>query len=394
MRTLRDLKPEDLRLRFTPAVVEVFKDVYGEKWVEALMALMTPARRFFLRVNTLKASVEDVLKSLDSRGLRFRQHRLIEEAIYMEVERAGHLPIPEKTVMVDRWAAETVLQGANLYVPGIIRYPKDLEAGDTVGVVDPYGLLVGVGVSMVSAEQLKRLKKGLAVKITHSWFKLPSTADLPERAQGLVYPQSLPSIVTVRVLDPQPGETIVDMCAAPGGKLTHIAMLTKGRGTVYGFDKSSRKVGRMRELLRLMGIRNVRVGRMDSRYIDLEMPGLEADRVLIDPPCSALGVRPKLGSELGEDELDNFPRYQRQFLKPASKILKKGGVLVFSVCTITRREIEGILEYAVENLPFEPAEHPVFIGSEGLGRMGRYVQRFHPHIHDTPGFGIVLLRKI
>jgi len=391
-----ELSDEELTFRFSAAVQRAFQEVYENGWINALRALMMPTKRYFLRVNTLKADVEDVIETLASRGYKFKQLNYIEEAIYMNIEAGEELPRPDKFIVADRWAAENVLQGANLYIPGVLKYPPDLEKGDIIGVTDDDGLLVGVGVAEVSAIELRRKRKGVAVRMTHPVFKAPSTAELPEWKAGLVYPQSLPSIIASRVFDPQPGEVIVDMCAAPGGKLTHIAALTNDRAKIYGFDKSGRKVNALRELLKRMGIRNVIVAKMDTRYIDLKLPQLEADRVIIDPPCSALGVRPKLAANYTREELANFYTYQIQFLMPASKILRRGGILLFSVCTITKQEIEGIAEYATSNLPFELADQEIFTGSTGIDRYSncRCIQRFHPHIHDTPGFGIILLRKI
>ncbi|MEM1698147.1 MAG: hypothetical protein QXG48_05780, partial [Thermofilaceae archaeon] len=115
---------------------------------------------------------------------------------------------------------------------------------------------------------------------------------------------------------------------------------------------------------------------------------------ILDPPCSALGVRPNLYYERGEREFQTLSEYQRQFLRVAARLLRKGGLLLYSTCTLTLEENELNVLWAVKELGFKLRSQPVFLGSSGFAGLGSLVQRFEPDIHDSPGFFIALLEKV
>lgn len=395
MKVKRADVPKPIEDRFSRDVIEVFKEVYNEEWYKALESLVKPPLRYFLRVNTMKSEPEKVIRKLKELGYEFQQHELIPEAIYTLVVPVNHLPEYSKIVVADRFAAESVMLGANLYAPGV-KSAHDVKRRDIVGIVDETGLLVGVGIAVMDEATLRKAKKGIAVKVTHPLYKLPSMEDLEIiGGKGILYPQSLPSILTSRIVDPKPNEIIIDMCAAPGGKLTHMAALANDKAIILGFDRSKRKIEALKELITLMGFKNIKLGIMDTRYIDLYMPHLKADKVLLDPPCSALGVRPKFSASITKRDILNYYKYQVQFLKSASKILRKGGTLIYSVCTITKEEVEAIFEFAINNLNLEPLEQEIFIADTGLKPYDiNAIQRFAPHKHDTPGFSIIKMIKV
>jgi 16S rRNA (cytosine967-C5)-methyltransferase len=165
---------------------------------------------------------------------------------------------------------------------------------------------------------------------------------------------------------------------------------------LISIDRSERKAGLIRELLRRLQLDyNVIVVPGDSRYIhlDLNLEG-RVDRVLIDPPCSNLGVRPILDYERSLKEVLNLAEYQKQFLKSAYFILKPGGVLVYSTCTLTMRENEENVRYAIEELGYSPVELPNPLPySEVVKYKGVVGYRFSPFTEDMPGYFIAILTK-
>ncbi|XP_055823639.1 rRNA (cytosine-C(5))-methyltransferase NOP2C-like isoform X2 [Solanum dulcamara] len=177
---------------------------------------------------------------------------------------------PLKEVIVSRKCAEAVLRGAQVYVPGVLACSAHVERGDAVAVSvaveqsgpdggwgiamtrgtvlqgsqeDPYyferdGFYIGQATAMMSRAGMFRVTEGVAVNMKERVFRLPSFYDLLE---GEIFLQNLPSIITAHALDPQPGERILDMCAAPGGKTTAIASLMKDKGEVVAVDRSHNK---------------------------------------------------------------------------------------------------------------------------------------------------------
>ena len=384
-----------LKPLFSEAVLEELETVYGPELPDVLRALCRPSPRYYLRVNTLKTSPGEVLDGLREKGLDARADEALEEAIYLPVRGPRELPEAEKVVIVDKFAAESAMMGSHVYVPGVRRM-SGVERGDEVLVVSERGHPVAFGVARMSEREFLGAKRGLAVEVREALYKLPPVRELEEYRLGLIYPQSLPSMLASRVLAPEPGELVVDMTCAPGGKLSHICQLVENGARVIAFDRSRRKTAETRETLSRLGC-EAAVLRADSRYLDVDFPFLvgRADRVLVDPPCSALGVLPKLYDEKGHRELAALADYQRQFLRVAAELVRPGGIVVYSVCTMTVPECEGAVAFAVEECGLEIDEQPLYLGSRGLpGSTGgwRLLQRFHPHVHGA-GYFIARLRR-
>lgn len=369
--------------------------LFGEREAKRLIeALREPGSRYYLRVNTLKISVEKLLQIFRSKGFKVYQDDNISEAIYIKIEGPFEVPLESKHVIADKFASESVYVGANLYAPGILKADADIRPGDKVTILSPLKEPIAWGVACMSGYEMRHRKRGLSVKVLRSRYRVPSLRNLEEYARGYFYEQSLPAMIASVVLDPKPDDVIVDMCAAPGGKTTHIAQLMRNEGIIYAFEKSKRKAQQLRENLRRLGITNVEVIVHDSRYIHIDFPEIKPDKIMLDPPCSALGVRPKLYENKTLRDVIAAMEYQRQFLKAAAKKIRPGGTILYSTCTMTLEENELNVKYAVERLGLKLVEQPLFIGSPGImfNKLNG-IQRFYPHIHDTPGYFIALLIK-
>ena len=357
---------------------------------EYLIAIMHPGRYFTIRVNNILVSTDYIAEYFTKLGYNVRVHPLFSEVVLVETEGPFEVPIEDKIVIADKYAAESVYQGANLYVPGILSIDPLVKRGDYVTINAPNGFSVGWGVSNINASDIRKGGKGLAVTTLISRFKLPKVRELDIYSKGYIYDQSIPAIIASRELDPQPNEVIVDMCAAPGGKTTHIAILSECKAKVIAVDHSQKRIQRMTEEIERMKLKNITVIRADSRYLDVDF-NIKADKVILDPPCSALGVRPKVYDKKSYRDILTLREYQKQFIKPAYNILKKDGILVYSTCTITKEENEEIIEYALTHFKFELEDLKYKIGDTVLNGGA---QRFYPHKHDMPGYFIAKLRKL
>jgi len=378
------------------AALKIIRTVYGGEADQVIRALSSPGSWYAIRVNTLKSSVDRVEKYL--RSLGFEVKALADVDVVL-IKVLGPFDVPElqKRVVVDKLTAEAVMMGANVYAPGV-KSMEEVEKGETVTVTDPRGRPVAVGKAMVSSRELRFLRKGLVVETLTSIYKLPPIRSLELYARGEIYPQSLPSVLAVRALDPREGELVIDLTASPGGKLTYASQLMKNKGLIIGIDRSPKKVEVLNENMRRLGVKNAKTMCMDSRYADLELGELrgKADAVIVDPPCSAIGVRPKLYDSLTEKAVQDLSEYQKQFIKAGFNLLRKGGRLLYSVCTISVEECENNINYAVEVLGLQPIERSRPLGGAGLPSYSKYANklvRFHPHVHDTPGFFYAVLIK-
>ncbi|HIQ03604.1 MAG TPA: RsmB/NOP family class I SAM-dependent RNA methyltransferase [Desulfurococcales archaeon] len=371
-------------------LVSVLSNILNGEVREFLQAIMHPGEYFTIRVNSMLTSTDYVVKYFENLGYSVKVHPRFDEVVLVRTEGPFYVPIESKIIVADKYAAESVYQGANLYIPGIISINFHIRKGDYVTINAPNGFSVGWGISHINADDLRRNKKGLAVTTLISRFKLPKVRELSIYSKGYIYSQSIPAIIASRELNPQPNEVIVDMCAAPGGKTTHISILSKCRAKVIAVDNSRRRINYMVKEIERMKLKNISVIRADSRYLDVDF-NIKADKVIIDPPCSALGVRPKVYDKKKYSEIVDLKEYQKQFIKPAYNILKRDGILVYSTCTITREENEDIIEYALTNFKFELEDLEYKIGNIAFGGAA---QRFYPHKHDMPGYFIAKLRKV
>ena len=380
--------------RFSADVVKLTAEVYGSETPAVLESLTKPVGTYYVRCNTSKLSAEELLNRLQGRGLKVSQHPLVPEALGVQVEGPFEIPTADRRVVVDKHTAESVLQGANVYAPGILDC-EGLRVREDVAVVSKLGDELATGTANMSANDILTFRKGLAVQVKHRRFRAPQVRDLPEFSEGLFYPQSLAAMVTAHALDPQEGEDVVDMNCSPGGKLSHISQLMHNSGKIFGFDRNVEKVGQARQTLSRLGCTNVTLTIRDTRYLHLDLANLQSDRTLIDPPCSALGLRPKIYDFSTLDRVNNLADYQKQFIKAGSKVTKPGGIIVYSVCTYTTHECERAVEFAEHECGLSVVEQKLFLGSKGLVALtpsASRCQRFNPTV-DEIGYFIAKLQR-
>ena len=386
-------------LDYDTGVLEAIKRVYGDLYVAFLDAITKPSRRMYVRVNRLRADVGEVIDSIRSRGIQVFHDEELEEAVYFPIEGPYSIELDDydRVIVADKYAAEAVYLGSNLYIPGVVRCPSTVRSGDEVTITTPHGLPIARGIAAVSCSEVKRLRRGIAVEVVRSVYRAPKVVELPEYRAGLIYPQSLAAMYVVRALEPRPGDLIVDSCAAPGGKTGHVVEYSMGKAFVIAFDHSKRRLEEMkREFERLGHTPFVEAWRADSRYLHIDFSWIRADKIIIDPPCTSLGVRPKLYDFKRYSDVISASRYQIQFLKSASKILKVGGVIIYSTCTITMEENEEVVESVIsDDKCLRVVDTEIRRGSRGVStQYSHSYTRFHPHIHDTTGYFIAKLMKV
>jgi 16S rRNA (cytosine967-C5)-methyltransferase len=197
-------------------------------------------------------------------------------------------------------------------------------------------------------------------------------------ADGLVIPQSRASMMVARALEPRPGERILDLCAAPGAKTTHLAALIGGEGEIVAVERHPGRARALRETCATMAAANVSVVEADAREF---VAGAPFQRVLIDPPCSGLGTlqsRPDIRWRAQPSSIVELASLQRAILERGADALAPGGMLVYSVCTISRAESEAVIDGFLE-------AHP------GFTEVDR--RQLLPHREGTDGFFIARLRS-
>jgi 16S rRNA (cytosine967-C5)-methyltransferase len=197
--------------------------------------------------------------------------------------------------------------------------------------------------------------------------------------RGELMPQSRASMLVSRILDPQPGERVLDLCAAPGAKTTHMAALMEGQGEVVAVEAHAGRARALEENARRLGASNVRVVVGDAAE---PVGGEPFDRVLLDPPCSDLGTlqsRPDVRWRKDPALIERVSAQQALLLETAAAQVRPGGVLVYSTCTISARENEEQMRSFLDN-------HPEFAAT-------REPIQLLPHRDGTDGFFVARLER-
>ena len=243
----------------------------------------------------------------------------------------------------------------------------------------------------------------VAIKVTESSVPIGAT---PEYLAGYYMLQSAASLNPVMALAPQPGERILDMASAPGGKTSYIAQLMKNSGTIIANDlKPQRQKATVANLHR-MGVKNAIVCCYDGRKIPKIMKGF--DRVLLDAPCSGLGVisrdqTVKLQRTL--KDIQRISHLQKELLCAAVDAVdptsKTGGVVVYSTCSISSEENEQVVNYILQKRFVRLVDTGLEVGKPGLTRHKErrfhpslaLTRRFYPHVHNMDGFYVAKFQK-
>ncbi len=296
----------------------------------------------------------------------------------------------------DRWLIGRFLE----YVPKVKEFLDKMETQPT---------------QYIRVNTLKTRVEDLETRLRSKGFELEKTA-IPEVLAvkkapmttgatneyllGHYYIQDLSSCMAVDALDAGEGQAVLDIAAAPGGKTTFIAQRMKNTGSIIALEPSEKRARSMSFNLARCGVYNTCILRMDGLHVEkLEK---KFDRALLDAPCSCEGVIAKDSTRKTSHtpkDVDYCSNRQDKLIDSAVRVIKPGGILVYSTCSFAPEENEMVVDRMLKkfgNMTVEPLKY----GSNGLTRFGdmtfdnqlKNACRLYPHLHDTTGFFIAKVR--
>jgi len=217
---------------------------------------------------------------------------------------------------------------------------------------------------------------------------------------GLFTVQDESSQLVAHILGVRPGQRVLDTCSAPGGKTTHMAQLMQNKGEIVAVDINPQKLKLVEQLAGRLGIDIIKTVESDARKLE----GIDDkfDRVLVDAPCSGLGVirrRADLRWRKREDEIEKLPRLQLEILLQAASFVAEEGELVYSTCTTEPEEnFEVIKAFKALRPEFKPVDLTPFLpfvpsAERDLAQLRKGVWQILPHFHGMDGFFIAKLKR-
>ena len=271
----------------------------------------------------------------------------------------------------------------------------------------------------IRVNTLKITIEDLKEKLIRKGFRLESIEGIPygfrvlkakfnlgathEYLQGYYYLQNLASMIPAVILDPKEFDVVIDMCAAPGSKSTQIAQLMINEGKLILIDRNIKRIPKLENNLRRMGIENSIIINMDAR--NLKKLNLKANKILLDAPCTGEGLirqDPTRKSSKTINDINKMASIQKDLLKSGLESLKPGGQLVYSTCSIAPEENELVIDHVLDNNPdYSILEINNNFGINGysniFGRKLRedliHSKRLFPHIDNTIGFFVCLIQR-
>ncbi len=228
--------------------------------------------------------------------------------------------------------------------------------------------------------------------------------SLHEYLQGYYYLQNIASMIPALILDPKPDDFVIDMCAAPGSKATQLAQIMKNRGKLLLIELNMKRITALEMNVRRLGIANSIVINDDATNI--HRMKISADKVLLDAPCTGEGLirqdKTRKTSKRIKD-IRKMASIQKKLLESGLQILKPKGLLLYSTCSIAPEENELVINEVLEDKnDFAIVKIPIQYGVKGLNKIYnknllnslKLSQRLYPHLHDTIGFYICLIKRL
>ncbi len=265
--------------------------------------------------------------------------------------------------------------------------------------IQPAYISIAVNTLKTNKDELKKMLEAEEIEVIegiNDSLKIRRTSDITKKQSfigGYYHVMDESSMLAVDVLDPKEGENIIDLCAAPGGKSFYIAYKSNDKSKISSFDVFEHKLELINKTSERLGIKSIQTKFNNGEIFDSSM--LEsADKLLIDAPCSGFGMirkKPDIKYTKTYEDVNSLALLQKRIVKNSYKYLKKGGIMIYSTCTVSKKENIDNVNWILENFDFEPYDISAFLPDMNLKE--KHYHQILPGENGMDGFFIAGFKR-
>lgn len=368
-------------------------------WVRWLLRMSLYQMEYLTRIPAHAAVNEavEIAKRRGHKGIASMVNGILRSILRQGIPSTADIKNPVERLSIEtshpHWLVERWVESYGLDETAAMLHENNIPPVQTVRVNTTRATVKEVLVSL-EAEGVKAQQSDMIPECIH--LTNGTAARTTAFKEGLITIQDESSMMPANVLAPQPGMKVLDMCAAPGGKTTHIAELMDNQGSILAMDLHPHKLDLIDENTARLGLDIVQTAPIDGRKAAEFLAKDSFDAVLVDAPCSGLGVmrrKPDIKYTKREEDLESLQNIQLAILDNAAQVLKPGGRLVYSTCTVDKRENEGTVEAFIAAHPEMEREELTNLPEKLLAKQTDGMLQVFPQDFGSDGFFVAAFRK-
>ncbi|MGA3674906.1 16S rRNA (cytosine(967)-C(5))-methyltransferase RsmB [Lysinibacillus agricola] len=370
-----------------------------DHWVRWLLRLSLYQMHYLTRIPPHAAVNEavEIAKRRGHKGIASMVNGILRSILRQGVASTDEIKDPIERLVIEtshpEWLVQRFVENYGIELASEMLHENNVPPVQTVRV-NTTKVSVDQAIASIEAEGLTAKKSDMMPECLHVTNGQPARTKAFQ--EGLITIQDESSMIPAKVLNPSSGMRVLDMCAAPGGKTTHIAEIMKNEGSILATDLHPHKLDLIDHNTDRLGIDIVETAPIDGRkapdFLQLE----SFDAILVDAPCSGLGVmrrKPDIKYTKREEDLENLQKIQLALLNAATKVLKIGGKLVYSTCTVDKKENEGTVEAFLTTHPEMEAIQLESLPTKLAEKQANGMLQVFPQDFGSDGFFVAAFRK-
>jgi len=370
-----------------------------DHWVRWLLRISLYQMQYLTRIPAHAAVNEavEIAKRRGHRGIASTVNGILRSVLRQGVPAITDIENPIERLAIETshpiWLVQRFVDNYGLEVATGMLHENNVPPMQTVRV-NTTKVTVEQAIAELEAEGLTAKQSEVIPECLHLTSGQPARTHAFK--EGHITIQDESSMIPANVLNPSPGMRVLDMCAAPGGKTTHLAEIMKNEGSILATDLHPHKLDLIDHNTERLGLDIIETAPIDGRKAPEFLQAESYDAVLVDAPCSGLGVmrrKPDIKYTKREEDLENLQTIQLALLDAATKVLKIEGKLVYSTCTVDKQENEGTVKAFLATHPEMEAIQLESLPTKLAEKQANGMLQVFPQDFGSDGFFVAAFRK-